>query len=137
MKLFKRYGNFLAAVMAVAVLYGVMFSLGITCPIKFLFGISCPGCGMTRAIFSAVTLDFSRAFYYHPLWVGVIPAGVTLFLLSKFKKQRAFKIVGVVCILVMLAVYVYRLMGDGSIVVFEWSEGVIFKAFEKIHYFLN
>lgn len=137
MKLLKRYGNAIAAVVAVAVLYGVMFSFGITCPIKYLFGISCPGCGMTRALLSAVTLDFPRAFYYHPLWVGVIPAGAALFLLSKFKKQRAFRVAGIVCIAVMLAVYVYRLTGDGSIVVFEWSEGFICKAFEKIRDFLS
>ena len=51
---------------------------GVHCPIRYLTGIPCPGCGMTRA---CLTLAFGpgglgdrlvRAFQYHPL-VFVIP----------------------------------------------------------------
>ena len=36
------------------------------CPFRFFFGISCPGCGMTRALLAALRLDFAAAFSYHP-----------------------------------------------------------------------
>lgn len=32
------------------------------CPFRFFFGISCPGCGMTRALLAALRLDFAAAF---------------------------------------------------------------------------
>ena len=34
------------------------------CPFRFFFGISCPGCGMTRALLAALRLDFAAAFSY-------------------------------------------------------------------------
>lgn len=43
------------------------------CPFRFFFGISCPGCGMTRALLAALRLDFAAAFSYHPV---VFPAAV-------------------------------------------------------------
>jgi len=38
------------------------------CPFQRLFGMDCPGCGMTRALLSALCLDFEVAFTYHPLF---------------------------------------------------------------------
>ena len=51
-----------------AVIYSL---LGIRCPFKAIFNIPCPGCGMTRAIISALRLNFKMAFYYHPLFILV------------------------------------------------------------------
>ena len=50
-------------VLLVAAIYSV-----IGCPIRLFTGISCPGCGMTRAWMCVLSLDFDKAFYYHPLW---------------------------------------------------------------------
>lgn len=41
----------------------------ISCPIKFITGISCAGCGMTRAWLSLLHFNFSAAFTYHPLFI--------------------------------------------------------------------
>ena len=41
--------------------------LGIGCPIRYLTGVSCPGCGMTRAVRALFELDFKSAFEYHPM----------------------------------------------------------------------
>ncbi len=56
----------LVAVVGAAAL--VLALLGIGCPIKFATGVSCPGCGMTRAWLEALQLHFDRAFAYHPLF---------------------------------------------------------------------
>ena len=45
------------------------------CPFRLLFHVDCPGCGMTRAIVSAIKLDFKAAFQYHALFPIVILGG--------------------------------------------------------------
>ena len=56
----------ISAIAVVVLLYLVLEGVGITCPIKFLTGISCAGCGMSRAWIAVFHLDFARAFYFHP-----------------------------------------------------------------------
>ncbi len=41
---------------------------GIPCPVHRLSGLSCPGCGMSRALAALFRLDFAAAFSYNPLW---------------------------------------------------------------------
>ncbi len=41
------------------------------CPIKHMLGISCFGCGMTRAFISILKFDFPSAFMYNPLSVPI------------------------------------------------------------------
>ena len=52
------------------------------CPFRFFFGISCPGCGMPRALLAALRLDFAAAFSYHPLFF-LLP----FFLLAMYEKN--------------------------------------------------
>jgi hypothetical protein len=47
------------------------------CPFKMLTGFPCPGCGMTRACWCLLKLDFAGAFYYHPL--SFLLASVVIF----------------------------------------------------------
>ena len=68
----------ICAVTAVVVLYTAMESIGITCPIKFITGISCAGCGMSRAWMAFFQLDIAKAFAYHPLFWLVPIAGIVL-----------------------------------------------------------
>ena len=48
---------------------------GIGCPIRFSTGISCPGCGMSRAVLLLLSGHFQAAFQMHPLVYAVLPAG--------------------------------------------------------------
>lgn len=54
-------------------IYAVVLYLipGISCPILSLTGIRCPGCGMTRALLSAIHFDFKQAFSYHAMFWAV------------------------------------------------------------------
>lgn len=45
----------------------------ILCPSRFLFGIECFGCGMTRAIMHIHHFDFVEGFYYNYLSLLVYP----------------------------------------------------------------
>ena len=57
----------ISAIAAIVLVYLMYFAVGIRCPIKFLTGISCAGCGMTRAWWFFLHGDLRKAFYYHPL----------------------------------------------------------------------
>lgn len=46
----------------------VFWLLRIPCLFEYFFGIPCPGCGMSRAVFSVLKLDFAAAFSYHPMF---------------------------------------------------------------------
>jgi hypothetical protein len=48
------------------------------CPTAGLFGIPCPGCGLTRATVAALSGHFSHAFELHPLVYLVAPVYVAV-----------------------------------------------------------
>ena len=123
----KRTGLYWLAVLALlAAMLLFMQLLGITCPIKHLTGISCPGCGMTRACLSALRLDFSAAFAYHPLWVS-LPLVAVLALVLHFKqKKRAFSVLIWTFTAAMLAVYLWRIVFlQSEVVTFAPADGLI------------
>ncbi len=47
------------------------FITRINCPILTLTGVRCLGCGMTRAMLSALKFDFAAAFSYHIMFPAV------------------------------------------------------------------
>ena len=56
------------------------------CPMKLLFDIPCPGCGMTRAVWYFMTFRFSLSFAYNPLAVFVIIGVVYYLFVRKFRR---------------------------------------------------
>ena len=116
------------------ILVGLFFLIrGLPCPIKYLTGISCPGCGMTRAIRAAVRLDFAAAFYYHPLWVLLPVLGILYLILRRKKAERYFDLILMIACGVMLVVYIYRLLWiPQGIVVWKPENGLIAKGIEYI-----
>ncbi len=59
------------ATLVLLLVAGGAYFLKIPCVFLTLTSIPCPGCGMTRALISAITLDFSRAFSYHMMFWSV------------------------------------------------------------------
>ena len=114
-----------AAVAVIIGMYGMMGMMGITCPILFMTGISCAGCGMTRAWLSLFRLDFGAAFYYHPLfWLPALL--IVLFLFEK----RIFKQWYWLWAALFLFVYGIRMFaGQGEIVMFRPEEGFLYRMF--------
>ena len=114
--------------------YIVLLKLtGMTCLIKSTFGVSCPGCGMTRACFSALTFNFKQAFYYHPLWIIMIPSIVLLFYLWIKDKKRLFKLTIGIIIILFIIVYIIRLIfGDQQVVYIDFTKGYIYDLIQNI-----
>ncbi len=114
------------AFVAVVILYGVLALLGAGCPIKFLTGISCGGCGMSRAWLCALRLDFAGAMEYHPLFWSVIPMVLVIIFGHRF--PRLAKVSFAIIILLFLVVYFIR-MADPSceVVVFRPKDGLVYR----------
>ena len=63
------------ALFAGIAIYAIVLNLifGYSCPIKIIFDINCPFCGMTRAHLAALSLDFKAAFESHSLFFLGVP----------------------------------------------------------------
>lgn len=69
----------------IIVLYFIIMNLIFhnVCPIKILFKIDCPGCGLTRAILSFLKGDIIKSFEYnytYPFWIITI----VLFMIDRY-----------------------------------------------------
>lgn len=123
----------ICAVTAVVVLYTAMESIGITCPIKFITGISCAGCGMSRAWLAFLRLDMAKAFEYHPL-LGLPPIAVIVLLCKSKINIKIYKIIIFTIILMFAIVYICRLIWSGDdIVVFEPQNNILFRIIRVIN----
>lgn len=75
-----------------AVILKKIYSVDILIPCiwKSVFGIKCPGCGLTTASISLINFDFPEAFNANPLIFIIIPIGLVFvcFDYLKFKKAE-------------------------------------------------
>lgn len=121
----------ISALLGIGVFYlGLEIVFGITCPIKFLTGVSCAGCGMSRAYFSLLHLDVEKAFLFHPLFLLPV-AAVALFLCKKRIRKIAYDASFFAMAVMVIAVYLFRMfyVKTDPIVVFRPEEGVLFRLY--------
>ena len=123
----------ITSVTAVVVLYVILESFGVTCPIKYITGISCAGCGMSRAWIALLHFNIHEAFMYHPLYF--LPPVVVIFMLLKSKINiKFYKIFMFTMAGAFVIVYLYRMfIGTGDIVVFEPQNNILFRIIRKLN----
>lgn len=115
----------------IALFYLLIESLGVTCPIRFLTGISCAGCGMSRAWAALLRLDLSTALRMHPLFWLPIPAAALL--LDRDHISEKVRRAGLaVCVGLFGIVYFVRLFLPGDVVVFAPQEGLLWRLISGI-----
>jgi hypothetical protein len=123
----------ITSVTAVVVLYVILESFGVTCPIKYITGISCAGCGMSRAWIALLHFNIHEAFMYHPLFF--LPPVVVIVMLLKSKINiKSYKIFMFTMAGAFVIVYLYRMfIGTGDIVVFEPQNNILFRIIRKLN----
>ncbi len=122
----KKAKNYFMIMMA---LIGIgAFYLIFHCPIKYLTGISCPGCGMTRAFISLAKLDFEKAFYYHPLWCVPI-IFVFVYILFKNKHKKIYNAFICLSIVLFIIVYLHRLFSNNEVVNIQLERGLLYRIY--------
>lgn len=110
----------------IALFYVALETLGVTCPIKYFTGISCAGCGMSRAWLALLRLDLPAAFAYHPLVLAPLVAALLL-LFQKRLPRRVFSVGLWSCGLLFVVVYFIRLALPGDVVVFAPKTGAVWR----------
>ncbi|SFG28437.1 Protein of unknown function [Lachnospiraceae bacterium C7] len=104
----------------------ILHITNIGCPIKFVTGCSCPGCGMTRAWLNVLHFNFSTAFYYHPLF-WVLPLLIPIMLFQDRINPKIYKFILFLVLLLFIVVYFYRLFDpNNTIVEINFSKGCIY-----------
>lgn len=110
----------------------VLFIVDIGCPTRFLSGICCPGCGMTRAVISLLHLDINGAVHYHPL-VFTLPIIAFLFINQKRINTYVLNTILALIIVAFVVVYLVRLIDPSNEVVYaDIRRGIIYKIFYKL-----
>ena len=90
------------------------------CPLKYIFGIPFPFCGMSRALKCFFKLKIKKAFYYHAFWPIIVILSfrylIYLFKNIKFTKKEIYilNILGII----NLIYYFYRLFFISSEIIF-------------------
>ena len=119
--------DFLLSLMAMSLLALVLFILDIGCPTRFLTGICCPGCGMTRAVMHLCKGDVAGAIHYHPL-VFTLPIIVVLFVFKDRINKKVLNIILITIIVLFIFVYIIRLLDPNNEVVYaDITKSIIYK----------
>ncbi len=95
------------------VLVIVCYQLQFGCIYQNFFGVRCPGCGMTRAIISAMKLDFKAAFTHHSMFWSMPVLG--LYYLcdgSPFKSKMINRLIFAMIMLGFIVNWIIRLCID-------------------------
>lgn len=117
---------------SISILYSFLNFIGIGCPIKFLTGIPCAGCGMTRAMLSFLSFNFHQAFKYHPLFFFV-PILLIIFSLKSFITKPLFNNFLFIISLIFIIVYFCRLLNPAdTIVKIDFKSSALWQLFEFI-----
>ena len=112
---------------------------GIGCPIRWLTGIPCAGCGMSRALLSVFKGHFGAAWSYHPLILLMLPLAI-LWLTGRLQDRRIIKLqkpATTLIITAFIAVYIVRLVLKDSVLEVDISKGILWKLAREVHNVLS
>ena len=127
-QMLRQHQNLLITVAVLIVYLALFFVIPMQCPILWLTGFSCPGCGITRALVSLCRLDFAAAWHYNPVIFYLLPAAPVLVIAELRRANKLKEAILWITIGLLIAVYLYRLLISHSPVVqADFSQGFLAK----------
>lgn len=90
------------------------FNFSIPCLFHELTNLYCPGCGITRMMFSLIKLDFYQAFRYNPLVFVLFFIYIFIQILSIFIKRK-IKIPEYIYYILLIIVFIYWIFRNVSL----------------------
>lgn len=109
----------------------IVFYLVLGCPLRFFTGICCPGCGMTRALFYFLKLDFAAAYHMHPL-ILIMPMVALIYIFRNKIPRKLYIVLAALFFFLMGATYIYRLFSGSDVVYIDPSRGFISKMLQVL-----
>ena len=96
------------------------FNVGIPCLFKLITGYDCPGCGITRCLFSLINLDIKSAFNYNALVTILIVPFIIYYSYMNYcyvfgKNNNVKKHVNKISIILLFVCFVYGIIRNISI----------------------
>lgn len=130
----KKMSKPMIAMLTIITICGFFILLKRGCPIKYWTGISCAGCGMTRAWQSLLTGNIQEAFSYHPLLL--LPAFLLIIILLRKKIPiRILHGIMAVVVVLFLGVYMIRMLNpNDTIIVLDVKQGALYQLFVSRFY---
>ena len=126
----KRIKELVQIILCVIVYCIVLKITHISCPIKFITGISCAGCGMSRAFMSLLKGNIKEAFIYHPLF-WMVPIFVAIYIYRDKIPSKIFKIIMTFFIIVFMVCYIIRLLNPNDLVVVcDLKQSIFYKLYK-------
>lgn len=103
--------NFIAVFVILMYIIATNLFIHDSCIFKIVFGIPCPGCGMTRAFKFLLQGDINNAFLMHPLFALVI-IFIPLFVWFRYVKRNDKIINGYLFVfgILCLILYIFRMI---------------------------
>ena len=96
-------------IIVATVFIAFFFFFGLTCPLRYLTGIACPCCGMTRALLSVAKLDFRGYFRYNVMAIFVLSDVLLLMMQKRIKRKKALYTYLITTLSLNLFYYLFRL----------------------------
>ena len=93
----------------------IKFNVGIPCLFKLITGYDCPGCGITRCLFSLINLDIKMAFNYNALVTILIVPFIIYYCYMNYcyifgKNNNVKKYVNKISIVLLMVCFVYGIL---------------------------
>jgi len=85
----------------------------LTCPLKHLFGIDCPGCGFQRSIVALFRGDFQASFNFYPAGIPIVCLLLFTIIHLKFDFKNGalyIKMLYIAITLIIVTNYIYKII---------------------------
>lgn len=106
------------------------------CPFRLMTGLSCPGCGMTRALRALCSGDILTSFYWHPMCIPLLITAAAVSGLYFRKAWRSIRILMWTLAGMMIVCWIYRLLFVFPGTPLEWTPhsaaGLLFAVYGKV-----
>ncbi len=85
------------------------FGFTIKCPFHTITGLYCPGCGVTRMLFSIMTLKFYQAFRYNPL-LFILLIIYIIFIIERLIRKKELKVPNNIALVILCILIIYGIL---------------------------
>ena len=129
-RIWKDIKKYIGVAVIVVIYYVVVHTLmPVACPLIYMTGFPCAGCGMTRAVWFVLTGQFARAFYMNPVAFVIVLFGGYCFFCRYIKgiPVKGFLAgIIIICVLLFLAYFIrmYLYFPDREPYVY-WKDNVL------------